>query len=80
METEFWSIIGVGIGIISSLIAAVAFLYTVIRNFRKDFDEKFINMEKKWEETNVKMDKRITEVNMRMDGVYHILLKRIKEE
>lgn len=73
MNMEIIAIVGTGIGV-------VGFLYSVIRNFRSDFDSKFEKSEQRWIETNARMDKRINEINNRMDGVYHILLKRIKEE
>ena len=69
MNLEICTIIGTGIGL-------AGFLYTIIRNFRQDFDNRFDKMEEKWIETN----KRLDATNNRMDGVYHILLKRIKEE
>lgn len=35
---------------------------------------------KEIKQENIEMEKRWIETNKRMDGVYHILLKRIKEE
>jgi len=55
--------------IIGTGIAVISFIYMAIRNFRTDLDNRFEKMEKYWIETN-----------KRMDGVYHVLLKRIKEE
>jgi hypothetical protein len=72
MNAEILTIIGTGIG---TGITIIGFLYTVIHNFRKDMDDKFDKSEQKWIETNKRMDL----INNRMDGVYHILLKRIKE-
>lgn len=69
MNIEIITIIGTGIGI-------VGFVYTIIRNFRTDFDNRFDKME---QQCNLQ-DQRWIETNKRMDGVYHILLKRIKEE
>lgn len=71
------------IGGVSSILGIIGFIANFLRNikndirdFRKDFDDRFDKMEQKWIETN----KRIDISNQRMDGVYHILLKRIKEE
>lgn len=66
MNAEILTILGTGIG---TAIGIAGFIYTIIRNFREDFDKKFDAMDKRWVETN-----------KRMDGVYHILLKRIKDE
>ena len=66
MNAEIWTIIGTGIGVTTGL---ASLIYTMIRNFRADFDEKHEKMEQRWIETN-----------KRMDGVYHVLLMRIKEE
>ena len=94
MNLEIITIIGTGAGVIG-------FLYTVIRNFRKDMHDMFDKSETRWieatrriDETNRRIDdsyrkidesnrdilRKIDESNRRMDGVYHILLKRIKEE
>ena len=62
MNAEIYTILGTGVGIIG-------FIYTIIHNFRLNFDKKFDAMDKRWIETN-----------KRMDGVYHILLMRIKDE
>lgn len=69
MTTEIWTIIGTGAALFSAL-------YTIIRNFRIDFDTKYEKQEKKFE----MHEQRWIETNKRMDGVYHILLMRIKGE
>lgn len=68
-----WTVIGVGL-------SAVALIYAMIRNFRKDMDEKFKVLGDEFREEYKENNKRWIETNKRMDGVYHILLKRIGEE
>ena len=68
MNAEIWTIIATGIGLGAGLAAIGSLIYTMIRNFRADFDKKHDDMQKRWIETNA-----------RMDGVYHILLMRLKE-
>ncbi len=66
--------------IIGTGFTVAGFIYTAIRNSRKDLSDKFEKIDSKWIATNERMDKRVAEINNRMDGVYHILLKRIGEE
>ena len=69
MDVNFWAIIG-------SAVTVLGFLYTFLRNFKKDMDERFDKMDAKLEKKFYEMDQRVTETNKRMDGVYNILLKR----
>ena len=59
--------------IAGTLLAALAFFYGFLRNFKNDINSHIDRIDSNFQ----KMDQRITETNKRMDGVYHILIKRL---
>lgn len=59
--------------VIATTISMAFFIYTLIRDFRADMDNRLDKMDNKFD----LMDQRVTETNKRMDGVYNLLIKKM---
>lgn len=73
---EILTIVLTGVG---TAITIIGFVYTIIRNFRSDFDTRFDQRFDKLERKLESQEQRWVETNKRMDGVYHMLLKKMSE-